>query len=65
MTRPAETWEDLATEAQRQASESAGRADLDGALERYTEEERAAFWTAVGLYYAPKPNPAEKSSEAG
>ena len=60
MTGSAEIWDGLATEAQRNASEAAGRADLNRALARHTEEERAAFWTAIGLYYAPKREPAKK-----
>ncbi|WP_336492572.1 hypothetical protein [Methylobacterium nigriterrae] len=58
MMAPVEDWDALSTAARRRASEVAGREELDRALERRTEEERAAFWKAVGLYYVPKPDAA-------
>ena len=65
MTDPAEPWDGLSTEAQRQASEAAGRLDLDRALGRRSAGERAAFRKAIDLYYAHKPHPAQAPPEEG
>ena len=63
MTNPTEDWDALATAEKRQASEMAGVEELDRALERHTEEERAAFWKNIGIYYVPKPDAAAPAAQ--
>lgn len=51
MTAPRQERDDPATDEGRHASEAAGRADLERALERRSPTERSAFWKAVKHLY--------------
>jgi hypothetical protein len=44
---------DLLDPDQHKEASRAGRAELEAALNRRTQEERDAFWKALDLYYAP------------
>ncbi|GAB6845580.1 hypothetical protein HNR00_001398 [Methylorubrum rhodinum] len=41
----------------REEAATAGRAALDSALQRFTTEQRDAFWNAIGLYYSTRRHP--------
>ncbi|WP_232630796.1 hypothetical protein [Methylobacterium sp. Leaf118] len=41
----------------REAAAAAGRASLETALQRFTTEQRDAFWNAIGLYYSTRRHP--------
>lgn len=41
----------------RDEAAKAGRAALDTALQRFTAEQRDAFWNAIGLYYSTRRHP--------
>lgn len=41
----------------REEAAAAGRAALDTALQRFTTEQRDAFWNAIGLYYSTRRHP--------
>ena len=45
---------DLLDPEQHEEASRAGRAELEDALDRRTQEERDAFWKALDLYYAPR-----------
>ena len=44
-------------DAQREEASRSGRAALEAALERFTPEQRDAFWNAIGLYYSTRRHP--------
>lgn len=44
-------------ERMREEAAAAGRAALDTALQRFTTEQRDAFWNAIGLYYSTRRHP--------
>lgn len=41
----------------REEAAAAGRASLETALQRFTAEQRDAFWNAIGLYYSTRRHP--------
>ena len=44
-------------ERMREEAAAAGRAALDVSLQRFTHEQRDAFWNAIGLYYSARRHP--------
>ena len=56
---------DLLDPEQRDNAIEAGKAELVAALERRTPDERAAFWKALGIYYAPTLTENDASKQAG
>lgn len=48
----------------REEAASAGRAALDAALQRFTTEQRDAFWNAIGLYYSTRRHPGANDAAA-
>ncbi|MEH3119686.1 MAG: hypothetical protein PGN25_19430 [Methylorubrum populi] len=44
-------------ESMREEATAAGRAALEAALQRFTHEQRDAFWNAIGLYYSTRRHP--------
>ncbi|WP_342152196.1 hypothetical protein [Methylorubrum sp. SB2] len=48
----------------REEAASAGRAALDTALQRFTAEQRDAFWNAIGLYYSTRRHPGANDAAA-
>ncbi len=44
-------------ERMREEAAAAGRAALDASLQRFTLEQRDAFWNAIGLYYSTRRHP--------
>ncbi|GJE26817.1 hypothetical protein [Methylobacterium organophilum] len=41
----------------RDEASKAGREALEAALQRFSREEREAFWNAIGLYYSGRRHP--------
>lgn len=54
----------LVEELERNDAAQAAMAVIQSALERRTEEERGAFWNAVGIYYVSRKAPPESSTAA-
>ncbi len=48
----------------REEAATAGRAALDAALQRFTAEQRDAFWNAIGLYYSTRRHPGANEAAA-
>ncbi len=44
-------------ERMREEAAAAGRAALEASLQRFTHEQRDAFWNAIGLYYSTRRHP--------
>jgi hypothetical protein len=44
-------------ERMREEAAAAGRAALEASLQRFTLEQRDAFWNAIGLYYSARRHP--------
>lgn len=55
---------DAFDEHMREEAAAAGRAALDAALQRFTLEQRDAFWHAIGLYYSTRRHPGAGESAA-
>lgn len=48
----------------REEAAAAGRASLETALQRFTTEQRDAFWNAIGLYYSTRRHPGANETHA-
>ena len=44
-------------ERMREEATAAGRTALEASLQRFTLEQRDAFWNAIGLYYSSRRHP--------
>ncbi|CAO4192558.1 hypothetical protein [Methylorubrum extorquens] len=44
-------------ERMRAEAAAAGRTALEASLQRFTQEQRDAFWNAIGLYYSSRRHP--------
>jgi hypothetical protein len=44
-------------ERMREEAAAAGRAALEASLQRFSHEQRDAFWNAIGLYYSTRRHP--------
>lgn len=51
-------------ERMREEAAAAGRAALEASLQRFTHEQRDAFWNAIGLYYSTRRHPGADEAAA-
>lgn len=51
-------------ERMRDEAAAAGRAALEVSLQRFTHEQRDAFWNAIGLYYSSRRHPGADEAAA-
>ncbi|KQQ31688.1 hypothetical protein ASF53_03080 [Methylobacterium sp. Leaf123] len=51
-------------ERMRAEAAAAGRTALEASLQRFTHEQRDAFWNAIGLYYSNRRHPGADEAAA-